>query len=64
MALCVSHVSCRQALAIQGKFVPSALDKLVVEMALNIRRDFCISDAKAGGSPFELKAILGSVKRR
>jgi hypothetical protein len=30
-------------------------------MALDILRDFCISDTKAGGSPFEFKVILVSV---
>lgn len=53
----MSHVvSCRQAFGSSGR--------VVLEMALDIRKDFCILEAKAGGSPFEFKDMLCSVLKK
>lgn len=40
---------------------PSALKKIVLEMVLDMRRNFRISEAEARASPFEFEATLGSV---
>lgn len=56
MALYMSHVVyCRQAFGSSGR--------VVLEVALDIRNDFHILEAKAGGS-FEFKDMLCSVLKK